>query len=198
MTAFNIYIAGVGGQGIGLLSDIICQTLIQSGLLVLACDTHGVAQRGGQVVSQIRIGHGAHTPHISPGQANLVLGLERLEAYRAAHTMLKSRGTLIYYDTVFQPLSTRRDNHPYPSGDTLEKQIHQHGGICHRVFQKNIQNPKLQNMALLGALAGLQILPEIQPKAVRRLIKQMVPKSLISPNLAVFDTAVKIFSSTNT
>ena len=107
MKAFSIYLTGVGGQGIGLISEIILRAADHAGHPVKSVDTHGLAQRGGIVVSQIRIGDKIFSPIIPAGQADLVISLERHEAFRAAGTALKDKGCLIYYNTVWQPLSVR-------------------------------------------------------------------------------------------
>jgi indolepyruvate ferredoxin oxidoreductase beta subunit len=107
MKAFNIYLTGVGGQGIGLISEIILRAADHAGQPVKSVDTHGLAQRGGIVISHIRIGDNVFSPLIPSGQADLGISLERHEALRAVATVLKARGHLIYYNTVWQPLSVR-------------------------------------------------------------------------------------------
>ena len=107
MKGFNIYLTGVGGQGIGLISEIILRAADHGGHPVKSVDTHGLAQRGGIVASQIRMGDKVFSPLIPAGQADLVVSLERHEALRAAGTVLKANGCLIYYNTVWQPLSVR-------------------------------------------------------------------------------------------
>ncbi|GAG76749.1 unnamed protein product, partial [marine sediment metagenome] len=107
MKPMNIYLTGVGGQGIGLLSDVLALACVRAGYRVRGCDTHGLAQRGGTVVSHLRIGDSLFGPRVPPGQADLVVGLERLEALRAARAMLKSGGRLLYYDAVYQPIHVR-------------------------------------------------------------------------------------------
>ena len=107
MKAFNIYLTGVGGQGIGLISEVILRAADHGGHPVKSVDTHGLAQRGGIVVSQIRIGENVFSPLVPAGQADLVISLERHEALRAGGTVLKENGCLIYYNTVWQPLSVR-------------------------------------------------------------------------------------------
>ena len=81
MKTFNIYLSGVGGQGIGLLSELILRAVDHAGQPVKAVDTHGLAQRGGIVVSHIRIGPAVFSPLIRPHQADLVVALERHEAH---------------------------------------------------------------------------------------------------------------------
>ena len=103
---FNIYLIGVGGQGIGLLSEAIIRACDYAGYPVKGVDTHGLAQRGGTVISHIRIGNGVYTPLIQEGNADLVVALERNEALRGLNTYLKDGGTLIYYNALWQTLAT--------------------------------------------------------------------------------------------
>jgi len=85
----NIHLAGVGGQGIGLLNEILLRAADHAGYNAIGVDTHGLAQRGGIVVSEIRLGETVHSPLIGNGQADLVVALERHEALRAALQFLK-------------------------------------------------------------------------------------------------------------
>ena len=71
MLAFNIYLCGVGGQGIGLLCEILLRAADHAGLVARAVDTHGLAQRGGTVISHIRLGEAVFSPLIGDGQAHL-------------------------------------------------------------------------------------------------------------------------------
>ena len=110
MNGMDIYLTGVGGQGIGLISEILLRSADHAGFKVKAVDTHGLAQRGGIVVSQLRIGPNVHSPLIREGKADLVIALERHEALRAAQAFLKPGGTLVYYNVVWQPLDVRLNN----------------------------------------------------------------------------------------
>jgi indolepyruvate ferredoxin oxidoreductase, beta subunit len=83
MTQFQIYLIGVGGQGIGLLSETILRAIDHAGIPVKSVDTHGLAQRGGTVSSHIRLGEQIYSPLIREGSADFFLALEILEAYRA-------------------------------------------------------------------------------------------------------------------
>ena len=95
MSQFNIYISGVGGQGIGLLSQALLRGIDHAGIRAIAVDTHGLAQRGGVVVSRIRCGTGTHSPLIRAGHADLVLGMGIHEAMRGLVSALKPTGTLV-------------------------------------------------------------------------------------------------------
>lgn len=117
----NIYMIGVGGQGIGLLSETLIRAADYAGLKVRGVDTHGLAQRGGTVQSHLRIGEGIYSSLIQKGRADIVIGLERNEALRGMETYLKEGGTLIYYDTSWQP--HRKASKDLLKGDILEKNL---------------------------------------------------------------------------
>ena len=79
MKTFNVYLTGVGGQGIGLISEAVLRAADHAGHRVKSVDTHGLAQRGGIVVSQIRMGDSVYSPLIPEGQADLAISLESMD-----------------------------------------------------------------------------------------------------------------------
>ena len=88
----NCVVVGVGGQGIILVSRIIGEAALNSGLNVMVSEIHGMAQRGGMVMGTVRIGN-VHSPMMRRGQADIVLGYEPVETYR--HMELFSKKTTI-------------------------------------------------------------------------------------------------------
>jgi len=187
MSVLNVYLCGVGGQGIGLLGDILCHALHAASQPFIGSETHGVAQRGGPVSSNIRIGASARTPIIPPHQAQLVIALERVEALRAADHMLAPKGTLIYVDTVLQPLSMRADNVPCPTVETILDKVNALGGECRRIHLEDPARRRLQNIAALAYVAALYPVRGLAPDDIRRIVAQRVPPHLLERNLEVFD-----------
>ena len=122
MKQFDIYLSGVGGQGIGLLSETILRAADYAGHHVKGVDTHGLAQRGGIVVSQIRIGRDVHTPLVARHQADLMISLERHEALRALTGYAKQGAAMIYYNTVWQPLDVRLGSADETSAEMIQAQ----------------------------------------------------------------------------
>ncbi len=154
MKSMNIYLCGVGGQGIGLLSEVMIRTAMDAGYYVMGADTHGLAQRGGTVVSHLRIGKQVFTPLVPAGEADIILALERLEALRAMAKMLKPGGNLIYYNTAYQSISVREGNETYPTpekvaeiGSKMEAQI---TSVCYA----DLPDPRMQNVALVGQVVS--------------------------------------------
>lgn len=187
--AFNIYLCGVGGQGIGILALTLAQAAERSGLAVRACDTHGLAQRGGVVSSHIRLGADALTPLVPEGGADLVLALERLEALRGAAQYLKKGGKVLYYDTAYQPVSVRMGQARYPSAEEVAKEVSALGGEVCSVALKDMGDPRMQNSALLGRLAALKLVPGLGPEALEEVLKEIVPAAALEENLKIFRSA---------
>ncbi|MDD5209473.1 MAG: 2-oxoacid:acceptor oxidoreductase family protein [Elusimicrobiales bacterium] len=190
--AFNIYLCGVGGQGIGLLAAALAQAAERSGLEVHACDTHGLAQRGGVVSSHIRLGADALTPLVPEGGADLVLALERLEALRGAAQYLKKGGKVIYYDTAYQPVSVRMGQARYPSAEEVAKEVSAMEGEVSAVSIKELQDPRMQNSALLGRLAVMNAVPGLEAAAIEEVLKEIVPAAAVEENLGVFRAAGRV------
>ena len=184
--AFNIYMCGVGGQGIGMLSEVLTRACMDAGHPVHGCDTHGLAQRGGTVVSHLRLGDGVHTPLVPPGEADLVVALERLEAQRAAATMLRPGGTVVYYETSYQPIHVRMGQAEYPGEDTLRAEVESRGGKLSPVKLEDIPDPRMQNVALLGRLAGLDLIEGLDSARLTKALEATLPPAALEANMTVF------------
>ncbi|MCK4414733.1 MAG: 2-oxoacid:acceptor oxidoreductase family protein [Candidatus Eisenbacteria sp.] len=182
----NIYLCGVGGQGIGLLSTVLARACLAAGYPVRGCDTHGLAQRHGSVSSHLRLGGDAFTPLVSPGRAHLVVALERLEALRAAKRMLAPGGTLVYYDTVYQPIHVRMGQATYPTPEDLAAAVATRRAHLERVFCDDLPDSRMQNVALLGRLSGLGIIPNVTPQLFERALDDVVPERARKANRAVY------------
>jgi indolepyruvate ferredoxin oxidoreductase beta subunit len=187
MQCFNIYLTGVGGQGIGLLSEVILRAVDHAGHAVKAVDTHGLAQRGGIVVSQIRLGTGVHTPLIAPGTSDLALALERHEALRAAAFQLRQGGTLLWYDAVWQPLGVRLGQHPAVEQADVQDFCAARGIRAQRVAIEDLGDARMQNMALLGHLAHMEIVPAVTVAHYRQAMEDLMSGAMLEQNLALFD-----------
>ncbi|MBU1534333.1 2-oxoacid:acceptor oxidoreductase family protein [Myxococcota bacterium] len=185
MSVFNIYLIGVGGQGIGLLSNILIRSIDRSGQKVIGVDTHGLAQRGGTVQSMVRVGE-VFSALIPEGEAHLVVALEKNEALRGLTTFLRPGGTLVYYDTEWQPLATRM------SGKTtqIKEGIAANGALLKAreiaVHIPELPDTRMQNMALLATIAHEGLVPGVTVEHFVQTIEETVPKKLLSHNLALF------------
>jgi len=186
MLPFNIYLCGVGGQGIGLLCEIILRAADYAGYTAKAVDTHGLAQRGGSVVSHIRLGDRVHTPLIPANQADLVIGLERHEALRGVQVALRNGGTLLYYDTVLQPLGVRLGKDAEISGDEIERACGSRQCLVHGVSWPGIQDPRMQNIVVLAALDTLSLVPGLKRDHLLQAMDDLMTGSMLENNLSLF------------
>ena len=190
MEAFNIYLAGVGGQGIGLLSEIILRAGDLAGQPVKGVDTHGLAQRGGMVKSQIRIGRNVHSPLIPEGAADLVLALERHEALRAMNLALKDKGTLVYYNTVWQPLDVRLGSVGEVSENIIDNEARLRGIRVYKVFDPGLVDARMQNIAMLAVIAGNNLIPGVGLDHYKQAMEDLMAGRMLSRNRALFESKI--------
>lgn len=184
MNTMNILIVGVGGQGTLLTSRIIGNMAIRSGYDVKMSEVHGMAQRGGSVVTHVRYGSHVPSPLIEPGKADIILAFEKLEAYRWIH-FLKEGGTVIVNDQEINPMPVIMGVSPYP--ENLPEKISSHSKrftLIHALdIAEQIGNIKVINTILLGVLA--QYL-EIPKETWLKSIEETVPPKTIEINQAAF------------
>lgn len=188
MNICNVYMIGVGGQGIGLLSEILMRAADHAGLAIRAVDTHGLAQRGGTVVSQLRIGSAAHTPLIPEHEADLVVALERHEALRGLLQMARPRGTLIYYDTVWQPLDVRLGRADEVSAGFLAAECDRHNVRLVRVFKADLPDVRMQNIVVLAQIDRRHLIDGIDSGHYRQAMADLMAGRMLEENLALFDS----------
>lgn len=162
MDKIDFVLAGVGGQGILLLSDLLSETAMVAGYDVKKSDIHGMAQRGGSVVSYVRLGDRVWSTIPRAGDVEFLMGLEKLEAARwAAH--LRTNGVAIVNDHSILPLSVSSGANPYPTDAQVLGSLR---ARTDRIYWTDgtgiatrLGNPKVVNVVLLGVLASLLPLP---------------------------------------
>lgn len=153
METKNIMIVGVGGQGTLLTSRILGGITIRAGYDVKLSEVHGMAQRGGSVVTFVRYGTKVNEPIVEEGQADVLIAFERLEALRYAH-FLKKGGVIVVNDQRIDPMPVVIGAAKYPDNilEELEK--------THRVYKvnaveeaKKLGNSRVFNVIVLGIAA---------------------------------------------
>jgi len=189
MKEFNIILAGVGGQGILLAAEILGTAAMKEGLNVRVSEIHGMAQRGGAVVSTVRIGEKVLASTVLEGQADVFLGFEPLETLR--NLKFASKKTLVVMsDEKIPPTELSAKNMKYPSMDGIVAKIHR--------FSKNLitlETAKLakkagniltQNVILVGALAGTGKMP-VKKESLKEALKELVPVKHLKANVRAFE-----------
>ena len=156
MKDINILIVGVGGQGTLLASVILGNMALEEGYDVKLSEVHGMAQRGGSVVTHVKIGEGPiGSPLIEEGGADIIVAFELLEGYRWAH-YLKKGGTMYVNDNRINPMPVIIGSAEYPE-DIKEFFKNELGTV--KVFDalaiaEKCGSPKAVNTVLLGAMSG--------------------------------------------
>lgn len=186
MKRFDIYMSGVGGQGIGLLSEAVIRAADHAGLSVCGVDTHGLAQRGGMVESFVRIGGEVTTPLVRKGSAFLVLALERTEALRAAEAYAASGGVLLYFDTLWQPLDVRLGKADAVSAEDVEEACRRLN-VRHMAEKRDLPDVRMQNVALLSRAAKEGLIPGVEMEHYRKALEDLLPERVLAENLKVLE-----------
>ena len=149
----NIMIVGVGGQGTLLTSRVIGKVALAKGFDVKISEVHGMAQRGGSVVTFVRFGDKVSEPVVEEGQADLIIAFERLEALRYAH-FLKKDGVLVVNDCRIDPMTVTIGVGQYPANilEDLAK-AHTIYTIDGNKAAAELGNSKVLNSVVLGLAA---------------------------------------------
>ena len=149
----NIILCGVGGQGTILASKLIAAAAMKKGLGVKTAETIGMAQRGGSVLSHVRLGEELHSPMIAPGQADIIIAFEPAEALRHL-PFLKEGGTVVASLAPIFPVSTMIGDSSYPLEEVLQQlknTIKKLTLIDSEAAVRELGSPKVLNVLLLGA-----------------------------------------------
>ena len=187
----NILISGVGGQGVILVSEIIAQAAVFANLEVKQSEVHGVAQRGGAVVSHVRYGEKVYSPLIKAGESDFILAFEKLEAVRWAHH-LREGGTLIVNDNEIMPtVFDRKTKYPKNILKLVEKKGIKPVVINATAEALELGNFRAANTIMCGALASfLDFSDEVWENAIRKRL----PEKILDINLKAFNRGRKIVS----
>ncbi len=171
MQIFNIVIAGVGGQGVLMASKVLSESALASGMDVKQNEVHGMAQRGGSVISFVRIGDQVSSPVVMPGTADLLISFEPLEALRYSH-YLKPGGRLVYNKVTINPSTVAAGLAIYPAD--VEQQIDavctEALGIDALSIAREAGNGKAVNMVMVGTV--MKQLP-ITEEVITAVVKQL-------------------------
>lgn len=185
---FDLVIVGVGGQGTLLASKILGHIALEEGCDVKVSEVHGMAQRGGSVITHVRVGEKVYAPLVSPGQADYLLAFEELEAARAAY-FLKPGGILIESSQRILPMPVITGTAEYP-----EDPLGSLGETC-RIEKLNALeiaeksgSQRAVNLTLLGALS--KHLPW-EKDVWHKAIAACVPPKTLDINITAFDAGAQ-------
>lgn len=189
MTTKNIMIVGVGGQGTLLTSRILGGITTKAGFDVKLSEVHGMAQRGGSVVTFVRYGDLVSEPIVEEGQADVLIAFERLEALRYAH-FLKKDGVIIVNDQRIDPITVVTGAVQYPEQiiETL-RENHNVIAVDAMAEAKKLGNPKVFNTIIIGVAAKRM---DFEKEKWLEVIEQTVPPKTVEINKAAFEAGYAI------
>lgn len=175
----NIIIVGVGGQGILLTSKILGYLALEQGCAVKVSEVHGMSQRGGSVITHVRIGDEVHSPLVSKGEADYVLSFEYLEALRAEE-YLKQGGVVIVNNQQILPMPVITGAAKYLETKLSAQKVEALDALS---IAKACGNERAVNIVLLGVLARFMQWPQA---AWENAITACVPPKTLEGNLMAF------------
>ncbi|MCR5202338.1 MAG: indolepyruvate oxidoreductase subunit beta [Lachnospiraceae bacterium] len=183
METKNVMIVGVGGQGTLLTSRILGGIMTQAGYEVKLSEVHGMAQRGGSVVTFVRYGDKVHEPIVEEGQADVLIAFERLEAKRYAH-FLKKDGVIIVNDERIDPMPVVMGAAEYPDNIIEElKSEYKVYDINAMEVAKELGNSRVFNNVVLGLAAKHM---DFSKEEWLKVIEEKVPPKTVDINKKAF------------
>src|SRR5512136_2662380 len=191
--------AGVGGQGLVLLSNVIGSACASAGIRAITGEQHGLSQRSGSINVHMRIGESIRSPLIPVGSADAILALDALEALRYVE-YLRSGGIVIMNSRVQHPIIETTDHiknktAKYMSAQDVKARLSQ---VTDKIavidaleIGKRAGNSLTENIVMLGALSTLEAFP-VPEDALKNSIAENVPKKAVDVNLKAFDLGKKV------
>ena len=188
---WNVIITGVGGQGNVLASQLLGQLLVQKGYIITIGETYGASQRGGSVMSHLRVSsRDQFSPLIPEGQCDLVVGLEPVEALRVLAPYGNPAVMVLVNTRPIHPIDVIAGDSKYPElGEVLSKIR----GLSRRVWTLNateialdMGDPIYSNIVMLGALSALDLLP-LERESFEEVVQDLMPAHRLEMNLSAFD-----------
>jgi len=184
----DFILAGVGGQGTILASDILTEVGYRSGYDVKKSEVHGMSQRGGSVESQVRWGRKVYSPLVEKGRADFLVGFEMLEAARWPAYLAPGGVALVNRYRIFPP-AVNAGQMKYPEEDEINRLLAARARLvwwCDATgLAAELGNPAVAGVILLGALANCLPVAEEVWQAV---VEELVPRRHVDLNQRAFAT----------
>ena len=186
----NLIIAGVGGQGNVLASQLVGRALVRENFYVTIGETYGASQRGGAVMSHLRISkESQHSPLIPEGQADIVVALEPVEALRVIGQYGNPSVAAVVNSRPIYPTAVTVGEAEYPSLEKIKQTIYELARkawfIDATEMALSYGSPIFTNIIMVGALAGTNLLP-LNRKKFEETIKESFPSTHVADNLKAF------------
>jgi indolepyruvate ferredoxin oxidoreductase beta subunit len=202
----NFLLAGVGGQGTILASDLLVNVGMAAGLQAKQAEVHGLSQRGGSVTSYVRWGQVVYSPLVGAGEVDVYLAFEKLEALRHLNKIRPGALVIVNMETIL-PVSMLSGSLAYPDDECLRATI---AKVTSRVvyidaagMAASLGNLRVANVVLLGALSALLedeslLGPKMAQEIWLKAIAERVPSRFIQVNQQAFEAGRQEVLSKNT
>ncbi len=191
MKKFDLLITGVGGQGVIVASNIIGEVALAAGYDVKKTDTLGMAQRGGSVVSHVRLGPQVYSPLIMAGEVDILVAFEKLEAARWSN-YLRPGAIAIVNDHALRPLSVNLGDERYPSDEEIINIIRRGSERIYFINGsdrvKKLGNIKILNVFLLGCAS---VCLPLKIRVWQDIISRHLPPAIRALNITAFSQGRK-------
>lgn len=188
MKSYNIYISGVGGQGIIKTSTVIGEAAMKSNLPVVMSEVHGMAQRGGSVSTELRIGNN-YSPIIELGTSDLLISFEPAEALRAVPKISKESYVIINKNPIY-PFNINESEIAYPDVENVLNELTEKSKEVYAMdadkIAKKAGHSLSMNMVMLGAASAVEGFP-IEKETILNSMKANLPEKSLEINLKAFE-----------
>ena len=196
----NIVITGVGGQGNVIASQIWGSAAVEDGFCVAIGETYGAAQRGGAVMSHVRLSRqNQYGPLIPQGGAHIILGFEPVECLRTIGSFGNKKTKVIVNPRPIYPIDVLAGMAKYPAVDDILRVIKELVTSMHVIeateLAKEAGDPVMQNVVMVGCLAGSGFTP-VKIESVRKVINRIFEEKRPVANLKAFESGVKAIRKT--
>ena len=201
----NFLLAGVGGQGTILASDVLVNVGLAAGYQAKQAEVHGMSQRGGSVTSFVRWGQTVYSPLVGAGEVDVFLAFEKAEALRSLNQLRMGALALVNLAAI-EPVTVTSGGQPYPSDETLHHKISE---VTREVIYVDgeatalaLGNVKAANVVLLGALSALMEREgltgsELSADTWLKVIIARVPPKFADLNRQAFQAGREVVMQTN-
>jgi len=189
----NVAIAGVGGQGVLTLAELLAKTVLAEGMNVRVGEIHGMAQRGGHVVCTVRIGDNASGPVIDSGFADLLVGFEPVETLREIQ-LVKKGGFVLMSSHIQYPVAVSMGKAEYPTHNEILTSIRK---FTDKIIEIDAQKIAIEagssralNMVMFGGIIGTGIIP-ISKESALKAISEAFPKKFEKINTTAAENGLE-------
>ena len=196
----NIIITGVGGQGNVIASQILGSAAVEDGFYVSIGETYGAAQRGGAVMSHVRLSKQSQYGSLIPqGRTHIILGFEPIECLRTLGSFGNKETKVIVNPRPIYPIDVRAGMAKYPALDDILRAIKELVSSVQVIeateLAKEAGDPIMQNIVMVGCLAGSELTP-VKIEAFEEVIDMVFAKKRPEANLKAFELGVKAIRKT--